>query len=83
MEADCINAFLYGVGYEWFFGADVRYVWSLYAFWAALPWVPLVLVGGWCVCRAPRLRSLTKKLSVALRGDEAAFDMLPLRGGKQ
>ena len=83
VEADCTNAFLYGGGYEWLFGADVRYVWSLYAFWAALPWVPLVLVGGWCVCRAPRLRSLTKKLSVALRGDEAAFDMMPLRGGKQ
>ena len=64
----------------WSLGPDVRSAWAWFAFWAALPWITLVVVGGWCVCRVAPPLSVAKTLSAALGSREAAFDMLPLRG---
>ena len=81
--ADCEDAWAIGV-LAWALGSDARHAFAWFTFWAALPWIALVVVlvvGGWCVCRrvAPPL-SAAKTLSAALGSREAAFDMLPLRG---
>ena len=82
-ETDCTYAWAIGT-LAWMAGSDVAYAFALFTFWAALPWIALVVVlvvGGCCVCRrvAPPL-SVAKTLSAALGSREAAFDMLPLRG---
>jgi hypothetical protein len=67
----------------WSLGPDVRSAWAWFAFWAALPWIALVVVlvvGGCCVRRVARPLSVAKTLSAALGSREAASDMLPLRG---
>ena len=79
LEADCVDAYMLGV-IGWSLGPDVRSAWAWFAFWAALPWITLVVVGGWCVCRVAPPLSVAKTLSAALGSREAAFDMLPLRG---
>ena len=60
------------------------YAAAWFAFWAAIPWIVLVVVlvvGGCCICRrVARPLSVAKTLSAALGSREAAFDMLPLRG---
>ena len=82
-ETDCTYAWAIGT-LAWMAGSDVAYAFALFTFWAALPWIALVVVlvvGGCCVCRrVARPLSVAKTLSAALGSREAAFDMLPLRG---
>ena len=82
-ETDCTYAWAIGT-LAWMAGSDVAYAFAWFTFWAALPWIALVVVlvvGGCCVCRrVARPLSVAKTLSAALGSREAASDMLPLRG---
>ena len=79
LVTDCVDAYMRGP-LAYFGGSDVAYAFAWFAFWAALPWITLVVVGGWCVCRVAPPLSVAKTLSAALGSREAASDMLPLRG---
>jgi hypothetical protein len=84
VDADCKHAWAIGILGGWLEGPDVLYAAAWFAFWAAIPWIALVVVlvvGGCCICRrVARPLSVAKTLSTALGSREAASDMLPLRG---
>jgi hypothetical protein len=85
LVTDCVDAYMRGP-LAYFGGSDVAYAFAWFAFWAALPWIALVVVlvvGGCCVRRVARPLWVAKTLSAALGSREATFDMLPLRGCKR